>query len=82
MKEVIEPTKKQMEKELKNCLTATPESALRPAGNEKKKLRSSGGYAFSKSEDTSNSHTLSHAMCAIDVLMLSITGKSILRDIN
>lgn len=80
LKDATEPKKKQMEKELENCLTETPESALRPAGYERMQLRSSGACAFGKSADASDS--LSCVLHAIDALMLWITGKSILRDMN
>ena len=80
LKDATEPKKKQMEKELENYLTATPESALRPAGYERMQLRSSGACTFGKSADASDS--LSCASHAIDVLMLWIAGKSVLRDTN
>ena len=77
---VTKPAKKRMVTELEDYLTATPESALRPAGYERMQLRSSGVHAFGKSADASDS--LSCALHAIDVLMIWITGKSILRDAN
>ena len=79
--EIIQPKKKQIEKEIENHLTATPESALRTVGHEKMRLWSSEAYAFRmKSADTSES--LSCSMYAIDVLTLQITAKSILQDTN
>ena len=80
MKEATAPKKKRMEKELENYLTATLESALRLAGHERSQLRSSGACTFGNSTGASNS--LSFAMHAIEVLMLWITGKSVLRDAN
>ena len=69
-----------MVKELEDFLTAPPESALRPAGNESRQLRSSAAHTFGKSADASDS--LLCALCAINVLMIWITGQCVLRDIN
>ena len=79
--EISPPKMKRMEKEIKDHLTANPSSALRPAGEEKMRLRSSAAYTFGRPSNNS-SESLSCAMHAINILMMWITGKSVLEEIN
>ena len=78
---VCKPKRSKLLKELENYPQVPPESAMRLAGQGRKRLQSSAAYAFGK-KSTTKSESLSCAMCAIDVLMMWIVGRSVLEEIN
>ena len=82
LQEELTPLKKnRMENEIKNRLTATPSSVIRPVGAWKGRLRSSAAFTFG-TPSKSSTEPLSCAMHAINILMVWITGKSILKETN